>query len=206
MIKKLYIYICLILLSVNIFNGNLYSLLTYIKQRDKIKKIIPEKYKICDSLQNKLEDYTYNFNSDISVSVLEDSGYFIVDINGKIPRIPASNQKILSSAFSLDKLGPSYTLNTSLKELNDGSLYIDASGDPDFDKTHLEELISVLNKNTSKLRLPIIINSSNKNNWWPSSWSFADRKEEYGAPITKYSIASNASINALYNPINNFIY
>ncbi|WP_269616963.1 D-alanyl-D-alanine carboxypeptidase [Prochlorococcus marinus] len=205
MIKKIYIYIGLILLLVNIVNSNLFSLFSYIRQRDNIKKISPEKFNICKSLQNKLEDYTYNFNSNISVSVLDDSGDFIVDINGKIPRIPASNQKILSSAFSLDKLGPSYTLNTSLKELNDGSLFIDASGDPDFDKTHLEELISDLNNNNPTLRLPIIINSSNNTNWWPSSWSYADRKEEYGAPISKYSIASNSSINALNNPINNFI-
>ena len=208
MIKKLYLYIGLILLSVNIVNGNLFSLFSYIRQRNNINKISPEKFNICEPLQTKLEDYTYNFNPNISVSVLDESGYFIVDINGEIPRIPASNQKILSSAFSLDTLGPYYTLNTSLKEINDGSLYIEASGDPDFDKSHLEELINDLNSNnynpTSKL--PIIIKSSHTKNWWPSSWSYADRKEEYGAPITKYSIASNASINSLNNPIDNFIY
>ena len=106
-------------------------------------------------MQTKLEDYTYNFNPNISVSILDEFGDFIVDINGQIPRIPASNQKILSSAFSLDTLGPYYTLKTSLKEINDGSLYIEASGDPDFDKSHLEELINDLNStnynSTSKL-------------------------------------------------------
>ena len=96
-------------------------------------------------MQNKIEDYTYNFNSNISVSILDDSGDFIADINGQIPRIPASNQKILSSAFSLDILGPYYTLDTSIKEINERSLYIDASGDPDFDKSHLEELKINLN-------------------------------------------------------------
>ena len=64
-------------------------------------------------------NYTYNFSSNISVSILDESGDFIVDINGQIPRIPASNQKILSSAFSLDILGPYYTLNTSLNEINE---------------------------------------------------------------------------------------
>jgi len=198
----------LILLSINIVNGNLFSIFSYIKQRGNINTISPEKFNICEPLQNELEDYTYNFNSNISVSILDDSGDFIVDINGEIPRIPASNQKILSSAFSLDVLGPYYTLNTSLKEINDGSLYIEASGDPDFDKSHLEELINDLNNinNNPNVKLPIIIKSSNTKNWWPSSWSYADRKEEYGAPITKYSIASNASINSLNNPIDNFIY
>jgi len=114
----------------------------------------------------------------------------------------------LASAFSLDTLGPYYTLNTSLKEMNDGSLYIEASGDPDFDKRHLEELINDLNNTNYNpdLKIPIIVKSSSPKNWWPSSWSYSDRKEEYGAPITKYSIASNASINSLNNPIDNFIY
>ena len=208
MIKKIYIYIGLIIISVNIVNGSIFSLFSYIRQRDNINRISPEKFNICESLQNKLEDYTYNFNPNISVSILDESGDFIVDINGEIPRIPASNQKILSSAFSLDTLGPYYTLNTSLKEINDGILYIEASGDPDFDKSHLEDLIDDLNSTNHNLtlKLPIIIKSSNTKNWWPASWSYADRKEEYGAPITKYSIASNSSINALDNPINNFIY
>ncbi len=205
--KKLYIFIGLIL-SINIVNGNIISLYSYIRQRLNINTISPEKFNICEPLQNKLEDYTYNFNSNISISILDDSGDFIVDINGKIPRIPASNQKILSSAFSLDILGPYYTLNTSLKETNDGSLYIEASGDPDFDRSHLGELINDLNNSNynPNLKIPIIIKSIDSSNWWPSSWSNADRKEEYGAPITKYSIASNTSINSLNNPINNFIY
>ncbi|WP_269624801.1 D-alanyl-D-alanine carboxypeptidase [Prochlorococcus marinus] len=206
--KKFCFYIGLILLSINIVNGNLFSLYSYIRQRHNINTISPEKFNICKSLQNKLEDYTYNFNSNISISILEDSGDFIVDINGEIPRIPASNQKILSSAFSLDILGPYYTLNTSLNVMNDGGLYIEASGDPDFNKRHLEELINDLN-NTNynpNLKIPIVVKSSNPKNWWPSSWSYADRKEEYGAPITKYSIASNASINSLNNPIDHFIY
>ncbi len=206
--KKFYLYTGLVLLSVSILNGNLFSLYSYIRQRLNINSITPEKFNICKPLQNKIEDYTYDFNSNISISILDESGDFIVDINGEIPRIPASNQKILSSAFSLDTLGPYYTLKTSLKEINDGSLYVEASGDPDFDKSHLEELINDLNyiNYNHDLKLPIIIKRSNTKNWWPSSWSNADRKEEYGAPISKYSIASNSSINALNNPINNFIY
>ena len=208
MIKKVYLYIGFVLLSINIGNGNILSLYSYIKQRVNINTISPEKINICYPLQNNLENYIYNFNSKISVSVLTDDGEFIVDINSKIPRIPASNQKILSSAFSLDNLGPIYTLKTSLRELNGGGLYIDASGDPDFDKIHLEDLIIHLNNfNYNKsVKLPILIKSTNKKDWWPSSWSYPDRIEEYGAPITKYSIASNASKNAIKNPIDNYIY
>jgi len=91
--------------------------------------------------------------------------------------------------------------------MSNGALYLDASGDPDFDKRHLDELLRGLNRKefNTDIKLPILITSSKKNTWWPPSWSYSDREEEYGAPITKYSIASNASTNALNNPIDNFI-
>tara|TARA_Y100001968_G_scaffold106816_1_gene96556 strand:- start:911 stop:2149 length:1239 start_codon:yes stop_codon:yes gene_type:complete len=208
MIKKLAIFIGLISLSINIGNGNISLLYSFIRQRFNVKTISQEKLNICDQLQNRIEDYIYNFNRNISVSVLNEYGEFIIDINGNIPRIPASNQKILSSAFALDILGPEYTLKTTLNEIKNGGFYIQAAGDPDFDQSHLNTLVSDLSKsyyNTS-LKIPILIKSSNSKNWWPSSWSYADRKKEYGAPITKYSIASNSSINALNNPIDNFIF
>ena len=208
MLKKFFFYIGLAFLVINTGNRNIFLMYSYIRQRININTITPEKLNICDSLQNKIEDYIYNFNSKVSVNIMNEYGEFIVDINGKIPRIPASNQKILSSAFSLDNLGPNYTLNTSLKVLNDGSIYIEASGDPDFDQIHLDELLSelnIINFNT-KSKLPIIIKSINKKKWWPYTWSYEDRREVYGAPITKYSIASNASIDALNNPVENFIY
>ncbi len=207
MIKKISFYVGLVILTLNIFNGNIILFYSYIKQRININTISQEKIKICYPLQNKIEDYIYNFNNNISVNILNVYGEFIVDINGKIPRIPASNQKILSSAFSLDILGPNYTIDTSLNEISNGGYYIDASGDPDFDRSHLNELISSLNNHeyNTNIKFPIIIKSSNSSNWWPSGWSYADRKKEYGAPITKYSLASNASIYALKDPIDNFI-
>ena len=159
MIKKFYLYIGFIFLSINLVNGNVSKLYSYIRQRVNINTISPEKFNICVPLQKKLENYIFNFKSNISISILDESGDFIVDINGEIPRIPASNQKILSSAFTLDILGPYYTLNTSLNEINDGALYIEASGAPDFDKSHLEELINGLNISnySSSLKLRIII-------------------------------------------------
>ena len=207
MIKKFSLYIGLAFFSLNIINGNLYSLYSYLRQRIDINTIVSEKTKICEPLQKNIEDYISNFRNNISISILNESGEFIVDINSKLPRIPASNQKILSSAFALDKLGPDYVLKTSLMKLSTGEFYINASGDPDLDSSHLKQLISELNsyKDISVNKIPIVIKALRPNKWWPSSWSFSDRKEEYGAPITKYSIASNASINALNNPTENFI-
>ena len=207
MIRKLSLYIGLAFLSINIVNGNIFLFYSYIIQRININSISPEKLNICNPLQYKIEDYISNFTNNISISIINEDGEYIVDINSKTPRIPASNQKILSSAFALDNLGPNYTIKTSLIKLNNGGFYIDASGDPDFDSNHLRILIGKLNnvKDSTSLKLPLIIKASKGQNWWPSSWSYSDRKEEYGAPITKYSISSNSSINARNNPIENFI-
>ncbi len=206
MLKKISLYFGLILLASNLVNGNLLKLYLFLKQKILINSINPEIENICYPLQEKIETYIYDFRDNISISVLTDDGKFIVNVNGFLPRIPASNQKILTSAFSLDNLGPEYTLNTSLQLLSDGSLYINASGDPDFGVSHLSDLVGVLNskKNLRLENVPILITNINSSDWWPSGWSDLDRTEKYGAPIISYSISSNASRNALNNPIYNF--
>ena len=84
MIKKLSRYIGLVLLLINIFNGNIFLLYSYIKQRININTISPEKLNLCYPLQNKIENYIYNFHSKISVSVLKENGEYIVDINSRL--------------------------------------------------------------------------------------------------------------------------
>ncbi len=204
--RKISIYFCFFLIFINIPNGNLFKIYSYIRQRILIGTIKPEVKNICFPLQYKIENYISNYRKNISISLLNTNGEFIVDINGDLARIPASNQKILSSAFSLDNLGPYYTLNTYLKLLSEGELYIDASGDPDFDINQLRKLISVLKKRNTNpgQNIPIIIKNENPKQWWPSSWSLSDRKEVYGAPISRYSIASNTSVKASTNPVMNF--
>tara|TARA_B100000579_G_scaffold158154_1_gene128652 strand:- start:11292 stop:12530 length:1239 start_codon:yes stop_codon:yes gene_type:complete len=206
--KKNFLYLGLILFAINIGNGNFSKLYSFLRQRIIISSTHQEKVNLCYPLQKKIENNISEYRSNISISILNDYGDFIVDVNGNLPRIPASNQKILSSAYSLDKLGPSYTLKTSIKKLSNDSFYLEASGDPDFDEIHLVNLISELkNKNINKSdgKILLILKDFHSSDFWPSSWSNSDRKEEYGAPISKYSISSNSSLNALNNPLINFI-
>ena len=204
--KKLSIYIGLILIGLSITNGNITRLYSFVRQKILLNSINQETTKLCYPLQRQIEKYVYNFRNNISISVLTNNGQFIVDVNSSTPRIPASNQKILSSAYALDNLGPNYTLKTSLNLINKGDLYLESSGDPDLNNNHLIDLVSVLKsrKYIPINKTPIIIKSIDSINWWPSSWSQSDRKEEYGAPITQYSISSNASSKAIYDPILNF--
>ena len=144
--KKIIIFPFLIIFSVSLGNNNLFKIYLYLKEYVLIQSIKQEKLNICQPLQQKIETIISNYRRNISISVLKDNGDFIVDINSKLPRIPASNQKLLSSAFSLNQLGPYFTLDTSLKLLSDGSFFIDASGDPDLDVSQLSSLILELKK------------------------------------------------------------
>ena len=52
MSKRNYLYIGVILLSINILNGNLFKLYSYLRQRININTIGLEKFSICQPLQD----------------------------------------------------------------------------------------------------------------------------------------------------------
>lgn len=67
------------------------------------------------------------------------TGDVLVDVNGRKPMMPASNQKILSAAAALEVLGPSYRYRTILYldgrirgSRFEGDIIIRGSGDPTF--------------------------------------------------------------------------
>ena len=65
--------------------------------------------------------------------MLNSDGDILGDVNGGVPRIPASNQKLISTAFALDRLGPDFRLKTRLIQRPDGSLELNGEGDPDLE-------------------------------------------------------------------------
>ena len=73
------------------------------------------------------------------------SGRLLADINGTRPRIPASNEKLISTAIALDRLGPDYSLTTRLWREPDGSLRLTGEGDPDLDLPQLDRKSTRLN-------------------------------------------------------------
>ena len=83
---------------------------------------------LCPSLQRAVKASLGPSTAPWSVSVLDERGQLLADINGWLPRIPASNQKLISSAFALDRLGPDFRLETQLLRHGDGSLEIVGEG------------------------------------------------------------------------------
>ena len=156
-----------------------------------------------------------------SVTITEPGGRLLADLNGSTPRIPASNQKLLSTAFALDRLGPDHRLATQLWRLPNGSLRVVGQGDPDFSIPELRELAGAMLASLPAQPGPGILQPSGfgspssgglrvelaeepRNLWWPAGWHPQDRAEAYGAPITRLALSSNALDLAVTDPLARF--
>ena len=156
----------------------------------------------CPSLQQRLTAVLAGESAVWSVTVADPSGRLLADVNGTRPRVPASNQKLVSTAFALDRLGPNFRLNTQLWRLSDGTLRLTGQGDPDLALPQLQRFASLAlssNPNPGQpLRLQLAEESSQA--WWPQGWAYGDRGTSYGAPITRLAITSNVIEEAVLNP------
>ena len=166
------------------------------------------KENICKGLQNELLRDISQDTKYISISIMNKKGELIADINGSTPRIPASNQKLITTAYTLDQLGPHYRLKTILyKNIRTNSYHLVGSGDPDLNILHINKFVDSIvsqTKSSNNQPIQIYLYDQPNNNWWPSSWSKYDRKKTYGAPISMLAMQSNSQKKALSNPLNYF--
>ncbi len=166
-----------------------------------------EKKVICGSLQSELEKITSMNRDNWSITVLDDNGNIVSDINGDVFRTPASNIKLITTAYSLDRLGPMFTLKTSLYSIGKGKYFFVGQGDPDLNRNDIDEFSSILldhfNKSNIK-NLSITLFEEPRSLWWPSSWSYSDRYEAYGAPISRLAITGNADNYSFQYPLDRF--
>jgi len=160
------------------------------------------KNKICptyDALLNQTLDNSF------SVSIINNKGEIISSYNEDVPRLPASNQKLFSSAYVLSKYKLNNNLKTSLLK-NKNDYYLHGQGDPDLNYEHIIELISNVKEN--KIINFNIVEIDSKL-YWPNGWTNTDKLYEYGSPITSLAIESNHNkyddIYALKNFIKNYL-
>jgi len=161
------------------------------------------KNKICptyDALLNQTLDNSF------SVSIINNKGEIISSYNEDVPRLPASNQKLFSSAYVLSKYKLNNNLKTSLLKKNKNEYYLQGQGDPDLNYENIIELISNVKEN--KIINFNIVEIDSKL-YWPNGWTNTDKLYEYGSPITSLAIESNHNkyedIYALRNFIKNYL-
>lgn len=152
----------------------------------------------CPLLQRQVAQALGGEQSRWSISVADGRGRLLADVNGRQPRVPASNQKLISTAFALDRLGPDYRLTTQLWRLQDGTLRMVGQGDPDLALPQLQRFAQLAMAAGTPVRLELAEEAPQ--NWWPSGWHMGDRAYAYGAPITRLAITSNAIDDAVSNP------
>ena len=161
----------------------------------------------CPELQTAIRSAVGGQASAWSISVLDARGQLLADVNGATPRIPASNQKLISTAFALDRLGPDFRLKTQLLRHSDGSLEIVGEGDPDLSIAEMQKFaMVVLGQGGSRTGVPnsgairLMVREEPRQRWWPGDWHPADRSYAYGAPITRLALTSNALNMAVQDP------
>jgi len=160
------------------------------------------KNKICptyDALLNQTLD------SSFSVSIINNKGEIISSYNEDVSRMPASNQKLFSSAYVLSKYKLNNNLKTSLFKIKN-DYYLHGQGDPDLNYENIIELISNVKEN--KIINFNIVEIDSKL-YWPNGWTNTDKLYEYGSPITTLAIESNHNkyddIYTVKNLIKNYL-
>jgi D-alanyl-D-alanine carboxypeptidase/D-alanyl-D-alanine-endopeptidase (penicillin-binding protein 4) len=159
----------------------------------------------CPALQQRLLASVAGEASVWSISIADPQGRLLADLHGNRPRIPASNQKLVTTAFALDRLGPDYRLNTQLWRLNDGSFRLTGEGDPDLALPQLQRFAKLASGSGGSSGEPpalvkLQIAEEPRQAWWPQGWHPDDRYYAYGAPITRLALTSNAIHDAVMNP------
>ena len=188
MIKKIYSFFLIVLVLVTSP-----FLIRYLLTNQKINILnsiyfnfpgIISKNKKCptyDALLNQTLDDSF------SVSIINNNGTIISSYNDEVPRLPASNQKLFSSAYVLSKYKLNNNLKTSLFK-NKNDYYLHGQGDPDLNYEDIVELISNVEEN--KIINFNIVEIDSKF-YWPNGWTNTDKLYEYGSPITSLAIESN---------------
>jgi D-alanyl-D-alanine carboxypeptidase/D-alanyl-D-alanine-endopeptidase (penicillin-binding protein 4) len=162
---------------------------------------------LCPALQRSVVAAVGSESQAWSISVLDDRGQLLADLNGGLARIPASNQKLVSTAFALDRLGTDFRLRTELLRHPDGILELVGEGDPDLSISEVQRIAMVAlgqggsrEPSASAQPVTLIVREEPRQRWWPSDWHPSDRSYAYGAPITRLALTSNALLIAVVDP------
>lgn len=161
-----------------------------------------ESHVSCAPLQREVLAILGSEQAAWSVTVADPFGRLMADVNGHVSRIPASNQKLISTALAVDRLGVNHRLRTSLWRLPNGTLRLEGEGDPGFGPQQVARMAASLsghgvNTGTVSMEFEEMV----PRHWWPADWHREDRNWYYGAPVTRLAVSANSSGDyAVYDP------
>jgi D-alanyl-D-alanine carboxypeptidase/D-alanyl-D-alanine-endopeptidase (penicillin-binding protein 4) len=132
----------------------------------------------CDRIFNnaKLDGAT------VAMTVTDLTGSTLYDHNGSVHVVPASNQKLLSSAFALWELGLDYRPKTSFWKMRD-RLIVDSNGDPLMTYAKLKSIQTQLG---TRRDIPVYVRESYAPQI-PDGWNYDDLPNKYAAPVCAFT-------------------
>ena len=156
--------------------------------------------KSCKEYNKLIDKY---LDKTISLSIIDDKGNIIAEHNPNQARVPASNLKLLSTAYVNSKYKNFETLKTELYKDYKNHYYLKGSADPDLNLNDIKKLINNIDNNKI---INITLLEITKDNYWPNGWTYEDKLYKYGSPITQLAINSNASRYININSLKEYIY
>lgn len=119
----------------------------------------------------------------VSATVTDSEGRLLFERNSSMRVVPASNQKLLSAAYALYTLGPSYRPATKFWKERDRTV-IDSPGDPLLSFGALVEARRRLRLNPL---LPVTVHEAYRPGI-PPSWEIDDLPNKYAAAVTAFTV------------------
>lgn len=131
-----------------------------------------------------------------------DTGRVVYDREGDRRMVPASNQKLLTSAAALEVLGADYRFTTEVLASGDragselhGDLYLRGTGDPSMQVDDYARLAAaVANRGIRTVRGSVVADDT----WYDAvrlgdDWAWDDEQYGYAAPISALTVAPEAN-------------
>jgi D-alanyl-D-alanine carboxypeptidase/D-alanyl-D-alanine-endopeptidase (penicillin-binding protein 4) len=142
------------------------------------------------SLANRLDeilDRPQMEGAVIGALVVDDCGTPLYQRNPNLRLVPASNQKLLTCAFALHRLGADWRPKTRFWRVGN-AVYVDAVGDPSIEST---QLLNAL-RSRKLLGTSTVMLKQAYEGGIPPGWEHDDLPNRYAAPVFAFSVDRGA--------------
>ncbi len=144
-----------------------------------------------ESLNKVLSNLGVN-KSAVSISIKEvKTGDTLFELNERVPRVPASTLKVLTSAIALDTLGADYALKTQFYKSTNNDVYLKLAGDPLLTTKDLEKLMTTAREKNIEPKTFYIDNSIFDNVEWGEGWQWDDALNPLMPKFSAFNINGN---------------
>jgi D-alanyl-D-alanine carboxypeptidase/D-alanyl-D-alanine-endopeptidase (penicillin-binding protein 4) len=122
-------------------------------------------------------------NSQVALCVRDLEGNVVFERNSGQRMMPASNQKLLTTAYALQTLGAEWRPKTKIWKTS-GRTYVESEGDPLMTYSRLQEAVAKLKLDH---RAPVYVKESYAP-YWPEGWELDDLPNKYAAPVSAFTV------------------